>query len=65
MTGQITSSITSDAPFVVSSTQRVANLNADMLDGYHSTNFQRSMVQANKTHDGFLTASSFGTFSNK
>lgn len=43
--GQITSSVANGtAPFVVASTTLVKNLNADMLDGIHSSGFVRTTV---------------------
>ena len=40
--GQITSTVTTGtAPFAISSTTKVTNLNADLLDGYHESSFLR------------------------
>lgn len=46
--GQITSTVaTGTAPFVVASSTRVANLNADYLDGYSRTDYAYNMNSAN------------------
>jgi len=43
MSGQLTNTVaTGTAPFVVSSTTRVANLNADLLDGQHGSYYQNA-----------------------
>ncbi|UQZ34615.1 hypothetical protein C2I18_14430 [Paenibacillus sp. PK3_47] len=40
--GQVTNYSSSVAPFVITSTALVSNLNVDMLDGFHSSAFARS-----------------------
>jgi hypothetical protein len=41
MSGQLTNTVTSGtAPFVVSSTTAVSNLNADLLDGQHGSYYR-------------------------
>ena len=48
ITGQLTSGVsTGTSPFIISSSTVVSNLNADMLDGYHSSDFATSNSLAN------------------
>ena len=61
---QIVSSVsTGTAPFGVSSTTKVTNLNADLLDGLTAGNFLRS--NANDTASGIITLSNSTASTNK
>ena len=61
---QIVSSVsTGTAPFSVSSTTKVTNLNADLLDGLTAGNFLRS--NANDTASGIITLSNDEASTNK
>jgi hypothetical protein len=55
----ISTASTGTAPFQISSTTKVANLNADLLDGYDSTDFARkaenATITGNWTFNGNLT----------
>jgi hypothetical protein len=55
----ISTASTGTAPFQISSTTKVANLNADLLDGYNSTDFARkaenATITGNWTFNGNLT----------
>ena len=55
--GQFTTDVTESAPFVISSTYHVANLNADMLDGQHASEF----ASASHTHSGYAVVAGSNT----
>lgn len=44
--GQLISTTTTNPPFVVSSTQRVPNLNADRLNGFFSTDYYKAIIRS-------------------
>jgi hypothetical protein len=59
-TGQITSTVaTSTAPFVVSSNTLVANLNADLLDGFNSATAATASTIALRDANGNVSANYF------
>ena len=56
ISGQITSTVANGtAPFAVSSTTKVTNLNADYIDGLDSTSLLRKVTVANNTTNDFNT----------
>jgi hypothetical protein len=58
----ISTASTGTAPFQISSTTKVANLNADLLDGYDSTDFARKAENATITGNWTFSATpSFGS----
>lgn len=63
----ISTASTGTAPFQVSSTTKVVNLNADLLDGYDSADFPRkaenATISGNWTFSGATTFSTTPTFS--
>ena len=59
LSGQLTSTVTNVAPFVVASSTLVTNLNADKLDGCHANEFVKLNPGANEQ-----TISSSATLSN-
>lgn len=60
--GQLTSAVaTGTAPFAVSSTTKVANLNADLLDGLHSDSAATVSTIAARTSNGYIYAVYFNS----
>ena len=60
-TNQITSTLADGTkPFVITSTTKCDNLNADLLDGYHSSSFEPTLTKGNLSE----TTSSILTISN-
>src|SRR5690606_14698373 len=64
LTGQVKSTLSGMAPFLVASSLLVSNLNADLLDGYHASDFVgKSMSGAKSSNIGAVDANLVDTTS--